>query len=282
AYHLDARPENLLALAAYVLGAVLLAARPLWRGGAAAVARLGERVGPEWAYHAALAGLNRLSDSIHRVEVRDLRSRVATILVPGGLLVVAGVVATPTEGAFVVGPLDRADLPLVLMLGLAALAALATTVPRDHLSLALVLSGVGFSLAVVYALLGGPNVALVAVLIETVFALLFLGVLGALPGGVLRGTKARHSNLNRRLRDAVLGVVAGVVAFVVVWGVLSKPASLESAAVAQTELTPAAHASDVVTAILADFRGLDTLGEITVIGIALLGLLTLLRGRVRQ
>jgi multicomponent Na+:H+ antiporter subunit A len=155
-------------------------------------------------------------------------------------------------------------------------------VPRDHLSLALVLSGVGFSLAVVYAFLSAPNVALVAVLIETLFALLFLGVLTALPRSLLRGATARHSNLNRRFRDTMLGFLAGVVAFVVVWGVLSKPAALESAAVAQTELTPAAHAKDVVTAILADFRGLDTLGEITVIGIALLGLTTLLRrGRPR-
>ena len=86
----------------------------------------------------------------------------------------------------------------------------------------------------------------------------------------------------KRLVRESLPVALGAVAFVVVWGVLSKPASLETAAVAQIERTPDAHAGDVVTAILADFRGLDTMGEITVIGIALLGLLTLLRGRVRR
>jgi multisubunit Na+/H+ antiporter MnhB subunit len=41
-------------------------------------------------------------------------------------------------------------------------------------------------------------------------------------------------------------------------------------------LAPDAHASNVVTAILADFRGLDTLGEITVIALVLLGVGTLL------
>jgi multicomponent Na+:H+ antiporter subunit A len=47
-------------------------------------------------------------------------------------------------------------------------------------------------------------------------------------------------------------------------------------------LTPAAHGKDAVTVILADFRGLDTLGEITVVAIALLGTLTLLApGRLR-
>ena len=84
------------------------------------------------------------------------------------------------------------------------------------------------------------------------------------------------------MRDPALAAVAGLIAFVVVWGVLSKPAALESAAVLQAELTPAAHAKDVVTATLADFRGLDTLGEITVVGIAMIGLATLLaRGRLR-
>jgi multicomponent Na+:H+ antiporter subunit A len=69
---------------------------------------------------------------------------------------------------------------------------------------------------------------------------------------------------------------------VVVWGVLSKPAALETVATMHMELAPAAHASDVVTAILADFRGLDTLGEITVLAVTLLGLATLLaRGRLR-
>jgi multicomponent Na+:H+ antiporter subunit A len=72
-------------------------------------------------------------------------------------------------------------------------------------------------------------------------------------------------------------VLAGAAAFVVVWGIFSKPAAIESVATQQIELTPAAHASDVVTAILSDFRGLDTMGEITVIGITMIGLITLLQ-----
>ncbi|HLL49092.1 MAG TPA: hydrogen gas-evolving membrane-bound hydrogenase subunit E, partial [Thermomicrobiales bacterium] len=271
-----------LALATYVLGGLLLATRASWRSVVTGVARVGERLGPERAYRVALGRLNAFSDAIHRVEVRDLRSRVAAVLVPGGALVVTGVLATSNQGAFAVGAVGRDHLPLVLVLGLAVAAALATTVPRDHLLLALILSGVGFSLAVVYAFLGAPDVALVAVLIETLFALLVLGVLAVLPRSVLRRATEDLGPPSRRLRDPALALLAGLVAFVVVWGVLSKPASLESAATQQTELTPAAHARDVVTAILADFRGLDTLGEMTVVGVALLGLATLLtRGRLR-
>ncbi len=282
AYHLDARPENLLALTAYGLGVLLLGSRRGWRAAVTMLARLGDQVGPERAYQVTLGKLNAISDSIHRVEVRDLRSRVAAVLVPGGVLVGVGVVGTPSQGAFTVGAVGWDRLPLVLVLSLAIVAALATTVPLDHLLLALVLSGVGFTLAVVYAFLGAPDVALVAVLVETLFALLVLGVLTAVPRSVLRGATDQPTPPSHRIRDPVLALLAGGVTFVVVWGVLSKPASLESAAAQQTELTPAAHARDVVTAILADFRGLDTLGEITVVAVALIGLATLLaQGRLR-
>lgn len=282
AYHLDARPENLLALASYGLGGLLLASRPAWRAIVAGAAGLGERLGPERLYWRLLATLNAISDSIHGIEVRDLRSRVATVLVPGGVLILLGVLTTPFEDAFMVGVMSWDQLPLILVLGLTTAAALATTVPQDHLVLSLTLSAVGFSLAVVYAFAGAPDVALVAVLVEPLLALLVIGILTKVPRQLLRRATYRVEASSYRYRDPILGVVAGLIAFLVVWGVLSKPASLETAAAQHVALAPAAHARDVVTAILADFRGLDTLGEITVLTVALLGLATLLaRGRLR-
>jgi multicomponent Na+:H+ antiporter subunit A len=43
------------------------------------------------------------------------------------------------------------------------------------------------------------------------------------------------------------------------------------------ELADEAHGKDVVTVILADFRGLDTLVEVSVVAVAMLGVLMLLR-----
>jgi len=72
--------------------------------------------------------------------------------------------------------------------------------------------------------------------------------------------------------------VAGLFAFAVVWASLSQPAPSNRAYEDHLRLTPDAHAKDTVTAILADFRGLDTLGEITVVALVLIGVATLLRG----
>ena len=277
AYHLDLRTENVMALASWAVGGALLVTRRAWWSLAIGVARFGELVGPARIYARSLAGLNAFSDWIHRVEVRDLRGRVASVLFPAGVLVGLAMVTTPTLGQFQVGPLPGTALPLAFLVAVAALSAVIVTVARDHLRIAVTLSCVGYSLAVVYAFLGAPDVALVAVLIETIFALLFLGMLTLMPRTILRFETRRSDERSHERRDLFLGVTAGALAFLVVWGALSQPAAPSSVVGEQIARTPLAHGSDVVTVILADFRGFDTLGEVTVILIVLLGVLRLLR-----
>ena len=276
AYHLDARPENLMALATYGLGALLIVSRPLWSGAALAFSRAGEKLGPERLYGLGLRGLNRLSNAVHTAEARDLRSRVAAILLPGGILIGLGIVATPTGGIYRVGTVGVQDIPLLLALIPVAVAALTTTFTKRHVTLALVLSSAGFVLALVYAFFGAPDVALVAVLIETVLTLFLLGTLRLIPRGVLH----RQAELptEKRWRKVFFATVAGASTFAVAWATLSRPAAERSVAEEHLRLTPEAHAKDTVTAILADFRGLDTLGEVTVVALVLLAVATLLRG----
>ncbi|MDQ4044508.1 MAG: DUF4040 domain-containing protein, partial [Chloroflexota bacterium] len=282
AYHLDTRPENVMAVIVYALGVIVVASQNLWRVPLRALVSIGQAIGPLRIYAATLRGANALSDSIHRFEVRDLRSRIATILFPAGLLVAMAVMVTPTEGAFVVGSIEEDDLPLVLVLAAAAVGALVVTFPRDHLRLALTLSIVGFSLSVVYAFLGAPDVALVAVLIETLFAVVFFGMLVLMPRSILRYETSLRPERRRVARDAALATVAGVMAFLVAWGTLSRASESTSVIRRQIELAPLAHGYDIVTVILADFRGFDTMGEITVVAIAFLGIISLIRaGRIR-
>ena len=280
AYHLDARPENLMALATYGLGAMIILLRPLWSGAALALSRLGERAGPERLYGLGLRGLNGLSDRVHRAEARDLRSRVAAILLPGGILIGAGILFTPTGGTYRVGGVQVQDIPLLLALVPVAVAALTTTFTKRHVTLALVLSSAGFVLALVYAFFGAPDVALVAVLVETVLTLLFLGTLRLVPYEVLHRQATLPTEKPRR--KVFFAAVAGASTFAVVWATLSRPAAERSVSEEHLRLTPDAHAGDAVTAILADFRGLDTLGEVSVVALVLLAVVTLLQnGRLR-
>jgi multicomponent Na+:H+ antiporter subunit A len=157
------------------------------------------------------------------------------------------------------------------------LAALVVTRLRRHMAMALALSGVGFSLAVAYALLGAPDVTLVAVLIETLFTLLFVAVFALLPRRVLLREAALRPYGTRRFRDPIVGGISGLLVLLVVWAALSRPTPTDTSAGRQLALAEQAHGKDVVTVILADFRGLDTLVEVTVVLVALLGVAALLR-----
>jgi multicomponent Na+:H+ antiporter subunit A len=282
AYHLDARPENLMALAAYALGALLVISRPVWFGAAAAVAQAGRLMGPERLYYATLRGLHHAATRLHRIEVYDLRNRVTTILVPTAALLGAGALATPMQNAFRIGSLSQADLPLLIALALTMLGALATTWSGSHIFLSLALSSVNAGLIAVFALLEAPDVALVMALVSSISTLLFLGTLALFPRAVLRREERLTLSPGLRRRNRIFGLVSGAGALIVAWSVLSQPALQRSVAEEQARLTPAAHAGDVVTAILADFRGLDTLGEITVIALTMLGVVSLLSERRRE
>jgi multicomponent Na+:H+ antiporter subunit A len=277
AYHLDLRAENVMALAAWSAGALLLLAPRLRDTVAGAVARAGDVAGPRRLYGSSLQALNRLSDRIHDAEVRDLRTSLAAIMVPGGVLIAIAFAATPTRGAYDVGGVALRDLPIVALLALAVVAGLQAARDPGRLRPVLALSVLGFALAAVYAVLGAPDVALVAVVVETVFTLVFVGVFSRLPRGREAQKSGRRVERRERRRNLVAGVVAGVGAFATIWAALSRPNVGPAAAEEHVDRAPDAHGGDVVTVILADFRGFDTLVEITVLAVAVVGAAGLLR-----
>lgn len=283
-YTLSWTTENVMAAIAIGSGAVLILTQRWWIFALRRVVWFGDVAGSERAFTLAIMGLNRLSDRTYRIEVRDLRSRIASVLPPAALLIGLGLFFSREHLDVTVGPFDRDDLVITAMLAIAAIAALAATARDHHLTLSLVLSGVGFSLAVVYALLGAPDVALVAVLVETLFTLLFLGMLALMPGDVDPSTVQPFGSDDtnptpeaHRRRDIAIAAIGGLLAFTVAWTTLSDEPASGGVAVDYVNLTPLAHGKDIVTVILADFRGFDTMGEITVLGIAFLGIATLLR-----
>jgi multisubunit Na+/H+ antiporter MnhC subunit len=106
--------------------------------------------------------------------------------------------------------------------------------------------------------------------------LVFVGVFSRLPP-IAADRSASGPQRRLRRRSAVSGVIAGVGAFTMIWAALSRANVGVSNAQEQIRLTPEAHGTDVVTVILADFRGLDTLVEITVLATAIIGVALLLR-----
>ena len=143
---------------------------------------------------------------------------------------------------------------------------------RSRLSAIGGLGLVGYGVAMMFVLLGAPDLAITQFLIETLSVLLLVLVFWKLPSFRL------SSGPVTRLRD---GLVAGVFgAMMAVLVLMASQAEIGSRTVQEyygATSYEEAHGRNVVNVILVDFRGVDTMGEITVLTVAALGVLALIR-----
>lgn len=154
--------------------------------------------------------------------------------------------------------------------GLAAAAVLVTVLSRSLVAAVVSLGAVGYSVVFLFMGLRAPDLALTQMLVETVTLVLFLAVVTRL---LSADVPDRHPLAGLDLLVSVaVGVVAGALAFQVTVGPPSQRLAEFFARNAKL-----AGGTNLVNLVLVDFRGLDTLGEITVLGIAALGVLALAR-----
>jgi multicomponent K+:H+ antiporter subunit A len=148
-------------------------------------------------------------------------------------------------------------------IGMAAALAVVITHRRRLLAL-LLLGAVGLVVCLAFVALSAPDLALTQLLVEMVTVILMMLALRWLPQ---EGPPLRSGW--RAARDAMLALAAGLGIAAVAWRVLTRPFDSISPFFLDRAL-PEGGGANVVNVILVDFRGFDTLGEITVLGLAAL------------
>jgi multicomponent K+:H+ antiporter subunit A len=143
------------------------------------------------------------------------------------------------------------------------LTALATAVFHRQRLFALVLMGAsGLLVTLQFARFSAPDLALTQLSVEVMAVVILMLALSFLPQHSLR-----ESTTARRTRDIALAVLAGAGVSLLTWAVLTRPYDPIAGFFVENSLT-LGGGTNVVNVILVDFRGFDTLGEITVLGIA--------------
>ncbi|WP_425260882.1 monovalent cation/H+ antiporter subunit A [Rubrivivax sp. RP6-9] len=169
--------------------------------------------------------------------------------------------------------------PLALVAWALLLAAGAALVLGHHDRFrAVVLVGVvGLVTALTFLAFSAPDLALTQLSVEVVSTALLLMGLALLPQ-----TTPRESSARRKARDALLALAGGGGIAWITWLVLTRDHDAIAWYFLQNSV-PLGGGTNAVNVILVDFRGYDTFGEITVLGIAAVGVLALLDGlRVRK
>lgn len=135
---------------------------------------------------------------------------------------------------------------------------------------------VGYALCLLFVFYSAPDLAMTQFTIDTLTVILFVLVLYRLP------TYLRFSNNFARFRDGGLALTFGLMITLLILEVINEPMNRETGDFYSANAYVLAKGKNVVNVILVDFRGMDTLVEITVLAIAAIGVFSLLKLRNKK
>ncbi len=228
------------------------------------------RWGPERGYNLGLKGLIWLAAAQTRIIQHGyLRYYMMTIIITGIVLVGLPML----NAAELTWSLALVDLRFyeLTVAGLILISAYAAVRAKSRLGAIAALGVIGYGIAMIFVWFSAPDLAMTQFAVETLTVLLFVLVLYRLP---------RYRDLTRpagRVRDAIVALTAGgLVTGLVLVATQVQFQEPISSYMAENSV-PIAHGHNIVNVILVDFRGLDTMGEITVLSLAGIGVYSLLR-----
>ncbi|GMU90814.1 MAG: Na(+)/H(+) antiporter subunit A [Chlorobiota bacterium] len=149
-------------------------------------------------------------------------------------------------------------------------AAIAATV-KSRLYAVLGLGMTGAGVAIIFIMYGAPDLALTQFAIETLSVILFVLAIYKLPGFL------KISNKRSKIRDLVIASFTGIFVVLLILAVYSVDNSTLLKDYFAQKSVPEGMGRNIVNVILVDFRSIDTMGEITVLGIAALGIYGLVK-----
>jgi multicomponent Na+:H+ antiporter subunit A len=162
-----------------------------------------------------------------------------------------------------------ADIPIATLLVVAAIGA--ATI-RRRFAAAVLLGAAGYAMAGLFIAYGAPDLALTQAVVETLSTVLFVLVLRRLPSRF-----ERQSSPRRRVLRIAIAAIVGAMVFVFAIAAAGVHNDDRLAREVVDHAVPDGGGRNVVNVILVDFRGLDTLGEITVLVTASIGAVALAR-----
>jgi multicomponent K+:H+ antiporter subunit A len=178
--------------------------------------------------------------------------------------------------------LAQVDLPFALLwvIGGGCAIAAAWKAKYHRLAALLLVGGTGIATSLTFLWLSAPDLALTQLMVETVTTVLILLGLRWLPPRFMPDdwrARTPRAVMLRRARDLVLAVCGGLGLAALSYAVLVHPAPKSIGDFFIMRALPEGGGSNVVNVLLVDFRGFDTMGEITVLAIVALTVYALLR-----
>jgi multicomponent K+:H+ antiporter subunit A len=200
-----------------------------------------------------------------------------------GAAFIAALAPLYTHG-FAIDPVSGRDLDfafaLIWTIGIACALGAAYQTKFHRLAGLILLGGTGLVTCVSFVWLSAPDLALTQLVVESVTTVLLLLGLRWLPKRVQHiGSGGPFTQPFRwyRLHDVIIAVFAGAGLSTLAYAAMTRPAPASVSHFFVENAYLEGGGTNIVNVILVDFRGFDTLGEITVLGVVALTVYALLR-----
>lgn len=169
------------------------------------------------------------------------------------------------------------ELSLSILLGFMIIGAIFALHAKDLLSAVIACGIVGYSLVICFLLLKAPDLAIVQIVVETITLIIMVAVVLDSTREELNVKIDRQQIINISL--AFIFMLVLIFFFVQATDMLNPfgQHSLRMASAYVGETAAKTGSANLVTGVLFDFRGYDTLGEATILFTAAIGVLTILR-----
>jgi multicomponent Na+:H+ antiporter subunit A len=254
----------LISLAAIVAGAVVFLTRGrvrqalhAWPGTLTGVRLYDKLVG---------AGYGLAHRSTRVVQGGTLAQQASVTLTAAVVVVAYALTAAVWPADFPIDWGNRPGLAEVILAVLAVVASVVTVQAQSRLSAIISLGVVGVVVTLFFVFHSAPDLALTQLLVDILTVVLLVLVFYRVPARPLPPLGRATG-----VRNVAVSVTVGLLGFVMVLATTGEPYFAPIADYFSLNAVALGHGANVVNVILVDFRGFDTLGEITVLGIAAVG-----------
>ncbi|QTB21745.1 Na+/H+ antiporter subunit A [Lysinibacillus sphaericus] len=267
-------PELLMTIGIIIIGVLLFVSLPKWQG---MYQRFPKAFTLNNAYDKIMqgldVGLNRLSRLYMTGSMRHyllyMFSGIAIIVI--GSLFVKNAFSFSFQETAPIRPYEII-LVVVLLIGTAI-----TILAKSRLTAIIGLGSVGYTVALFFVIFNAPDLALTQLVIETISVALFLMAFYHLPK-----LGKREERMRFQLNRAVVSITIGAMVTLVALSAHSQKLIPSISKYYEETVYSLAGGGNIVNVILVDYRGFDTLFEITVLGIAGMAILAMIKLRMNR
>jgi multicomponent K+:H+ antiporter subunit A len=215
-----------------------------------------------------------------RLGTRRLQPQLRLLIVCASIAALAALYARGFAPRGPGMPTFDSGFALVWAVGIACALGAAYQAKFHRLAALVLLAGAGLVTCISFVWLSAPDLALTQLVVETVTTVLLLLGLRWLPKRIAEpGPPGRPARVLQwhRVRDFALALCAGLGTAALAYAAMTRPLPDSISRYFAENAYTGGGGANIVNVILVDFRGFDTLGEITVLAVVALAVYALLR-----